>query len=454
MQPSELATSTLADALNQGCYCKTLDPEQLRSELGRDAGLRDVASTLQQTHPHLFSSTAVFASHATVQAVQNAVAAIERTLSLPAWAQQVLPGASALAQADHGPLGVFMGYDFHITPQGPQLIEINTNAGGAMLNAVLLRAQAVCCGLMNPLLNAYRNMATLEDEFVAMFQAEWDLFNQARGQALQPLRSLAIVDEAPHSQFLAPEFALFAELFQRHGIQAVVADAASLQLRADGRLCSGDLALDLVYNRLTDFDLAEPAHAALAQVYKQDAVAVTPHPRAHALRANKQHLVALGQAATLQALGAPLADQQTLLATVPACERVRPENAAALWERRKHLFFKPLDGFGARAVYRGDKLTKKVWEQILLGDYIAQALVPPPVRALQVGDAATELKFDLRAYTYAGRVQLLAARTYSGQTTNFRTEGGGFAPVMWVPDLPAADMRHLRAPCEDGRCAT
>jgi hypothetical protein len=30
-------------------------------------------------------------------------------------------------------------------------------------------------------------------------------------------------------------------------------------------------------------------------------------------------------------------------------------------------------------------------------------------------------------------VQLLAARTYQGQTTNFRTEGGGFAPVLQVP---------------------
>lgn len=451
MSPAEHTTPTLADALNHGCYCQTLDPEQLRRELGRDAGLRDVASTLAQTHPHLFSSTAVFASQATVQAVQRAVAAIERTVSLPAWAQQVLHTASAIAQADHGPLGVFMGYDFHITPQGPQLIEINTNAGGAMLNAVLLRAQAVCCGPMNPWLNAYRNMATLEEDFVAMFQAEWDLFNRARGQALRPLRSVAIVDDAPLGQYLAPEFALFAELFQRHGIHAVVVDAADLELR-DGLLCSGDAALDLVYNRLTDFDLSDPAHAALAQAYSQDAVAVTPHPRAHALRANKQHLVTLGQTAALQALGVPQADQQTLLATVPACERVLPENAQALWEQRKHLFFKPLDGFGARAVYRGDKLTKKVWEQILQGAYIAQTLVPPPVRAMQVGDADTELKFDLRAYSYCGRVQLLAARTYSGQTTNFRTEGGGFAPVMWVPDAFAVHSRQTGTSCEGASC--
>ena len=39
------------------------------------------------------------------------------------------------------------------------------------------------------------------------------------------------------------------------------------------------------------------------------------------------------------------------------------------------------------------------------------------------------MKFDLRAYAYAGELQWLAARLYQGQTTNFRTPGGGFAPV-------------------------
>jgi hypothetical protein len=52
---------------------------------------------------------------------------------------------------------------------------------------------------------------------------------------------------------------------------------------------------------------------------------------------------------------------------------------------------------------------------------------------IEVDGVMTDLKFDLRAYTYAGQVQLLAARMYSGQTTNFRTTGGGFTPVVVVP---------------------
>ena len=40
------------------------------------------------------------------------------------------------------------------------------------------------------------------------------------------------------------------------------------------------------------------------------------------------------------------------------------------------------------------------------------------------------LKLDVRCYVYDGAVQLVASRLYQGQTTNFRTEGGGFAPVF------------------------
>jgi hypothetical protein len=39
---------------------------------------------------------------------------------------------------------------------------------------------------------------------------------------------------------------------------------------------------------------------------------------------------------------------------------------------------------------------------------------------------------DVRLYTYAGQLLLSAARLYQGQTTNFRTPGGGFAPVLTI----------------------
>ncbi|MCD6042842.1 MAG: hypothetical protein K0R40_2445, partial [Burkholderiales bacterium] len=99
------------------------------------------------------------------------------------------------------------------------------------------------------------------------------------------------------------------------------------------------------------------------------------------------------------------------------------------------LFFKPATGYGSKAAYRGEKLTRRVWMEILQGDYVAQDLVAPSER--RTGPERS-MKVDIRNYVYAGAVQLLAARLYQGQTTNFRTEGGGFAPVLTGALLPAS----------------
>jgi uncharacterized circularly permuted ATP-grasp superfamily protein len=63
-------------------------------------------------------------------------------------------------------------------------------------------------------------------------------------------------------------------------------------------------------------------------------------------------------------------------------------------------------------------------------DYVAQRLVPPSQRTIRVDDREVPLKLDLRNYVYDGEVQIVAARLYQGQTTNFRTAGGGFAGVF------------------------
>lgn len=132
----------------------------------------------------------------------------------------------------------------------------------------------------------------------------------------------------------------------------------------------------------------------------------------------------------------PPATREILLAGIPRTEIVDPANAERLWRERKRLFFKPFAGFGSRAAYRGDKLTQRVWQEILAGDYVAQALVTPGERTIAEASGqapAQVLKFDLRDYVYDGQVQWVAARLYQGQTTNFRTPGGGFAPVYEGP---------------------
>ena len=434
----------LADALNLGCMCRSLNPERLREQLETDASLRGMAAELAISHPHLFSDSAVFVSASTRETLARTVAAIERVIALPAWQDFALARAPAIARHAFGPAGVFMGYDFHMGDDGPRLIEINTNAGGALLNAALARAHRACCDSMQGLFEPSADVPHLDAVFVAMFRAEWQA---QRGTA--PLRTVLIVDDAPAAQYLAPEFALARQLFQQHGLTAAVADAATLEWR-DGALWHAALPagqpVDLVYNRLTDFDLSAPSHDALRCAYEAGAAVVTPHPRAHALFADKRNLITLGDDARLAAWGVAAEDRQLLQAAIPHTVRVTPDQAEALWAARRQLFFKPVAGFGARAAYRGDKLTRRVWSDILAGDFVAQTLVPPSERLVEVDGQPTRLKLDLRAYTWRGEIQLLAARTWTGQTTNFRTPGGGFSPVVVLPAREPAPSGILSTP--------
>jgi hypothetical protein len=419
----------LAEQLNSGCFCSSLDVAALRAALSTELGDAKVFELVTERCPYLFSSRPVFIAETQTRRIAEVIAAIESVIAMPAYRQFVLDHAPEIARHDPGGAkGVFFGYDFHLRDESVGLIEINTNAGGAMLNAAMAKAHRACCSTDAQMAESVESGAVLEDAIVAMFRAEWTASN--RGKALA---TIAIVDAHPEDQYLYPEFLLFQQLFERHGLKAVIADPAAFEFR-DGALWCGDIAIDLVYNRLTDFLLELPASASLRAAYLANAVVLTPHPQAHALYANKRNLSILTSAAQLQALGVPQAIQDVLIANIPATELVTQENAGRLWTQRRQLFFKPLTGYGGRAAYRGDKLTKGVWSDIVAGEYIAQALVRPGERAGGERADATSLKFDIRSYVYAGQVQWTAARVYQGQTTNFRTPGGGFAPVYSLPD--------------------
>jgi hypothetical protein len=116
------------------------------------------------------------------------------------------------------------------------------------------------------------------------------------------------------------------------------------------------------------------------------------------------------------------------------------------WRDRKRWFFKPQSGFGSRGAYRGDKMTRRVLGEIMNGGYVAQRYAPPGERHGSADAGAAPFKTDIRCYTYRGRTQLIAARLYQGQTTNFRTPGGGFAPVYVVGDGRLANG-HNRPAC-------
>ncbi|MEX1032891.1 MAG: hypothetical protein WDZ30_05985 [Cellvibrionaceae bacterium] len=411
-------------ALNRECFCLSLDEGALSRALEMELGEQGLYQMTRERCPYLFSAQPVFVADSHIQRMKAVIGAIETVVQSPPWRERVLDAAPPITRHDPGGAkSVFMGYDFHIGTESVGLIEINTNAGGALLNAVLARAQRACCPGVENLIATAATAHQLEQAIVAMFQREWGLSGRDR-----PLKSIAIVDENPVEQYLYPEFVLFRRLFQRHGLDAVIVTPEQLQYK-DGRLWAKNLAIDLVYNRLTDFLLAQTNVSAICEAYLANAVVLTPHPQAHALYADKRNLALLTDPAELHALQVPDNLQQILLESIPRTEVVDPAQADRLWAERKRLFFKPASGYGSKAAWRGGKITKRVWSEIMAGDYVAQALVPPGERLALGESSPLVFKYDLRNYVYDGAVQWVAARLYQGQTTNFRSPGGGFAPV-------------------------
>jgi hypothetical protein len=417
------STEAKSARLNRNCFCITLDRTALSAALDREAGDNSFCETFIGSRPHLFSNVPVFLSRYVIGEMRGIVDAIEAATKYPGYRDTVLSWAPEIAQQDFGPAGALMGYDFHLDDEGPRLIEVNTNAGGAFLNALLAKAQEACCAEVK------QGLVDTQDDFearvVSMFSDEW---RRQRG-AGSP-RRIAIVDDRPEEQYLYPEFVLARQLLLKHGFDAVIGDASELQYKSGSLRLAGN-EIDLVYNRLVDFALDRSEHAALRTAYRDGAVVVTPNPRNHALFAAKRNLTLLSDPVALEAIG--LSQETRLrLAGIPRTVLVTPDNADALWRTRNDLIFKPVSGHGSKAVYRGDKVTKGVWAEIAQGGYVAQAFAAPGQRMIEIDGAVAPRKMDVRLYTYDGRVLLAAARLYQGQTTNFRTPGGGFAPVLVI----------------------
>ncbi|MDD5214238.1 MAG: hypothetical protein PHQ03_01705 [Methylococcales bacterium] len=369
---------------------------------------QDAPSRLDAPLPeNFFAYSSVFIEETVLENLRDIITAIESVIALPAYQIHVLADAPKTAHFVPKARGVFFGYDFHIDEKGePKLIEINTNAGGALLNSMKFKAENA----------AY---------FVDMFQEEWQL---SRGVS-QPLKTIAIVDESPQTQYLYAEFLQFKQLFEANGIQAIICAPEALRYHSQ-KLWYENTPIDLVYNRLTDFALLETNQQALAAAYLADNVVITPHPRAHALYADKRNLAILSNEKCLESFGVDEKTQRCLLNGIASTILVEAKNAQCLWAGRKQLFFKPAKGYGSKAAYRGEKLTKRVFEEILAGDYVAQTFVPPQTQAVACDDDTQIFKVDLRAYVYDEKIQLTCARLYQGQTTNFRTVGGGFARLI------------------------
>ena len=408
---------TDAEKLNQHCVCVTLDQKALMRNLAEQLDDEILSSTAWH---QFFSNVAVFVPDRELEQMLSIVHALESAATLPDYRRRVMSWAPQTAHIEHGQAGAFMGYDFHLSEEGPRLIEVNTNAGGAFLNAALAAAQLQCCNEYSPEAWA-KNFNTA---VIAQFESEW----RAQRNSGRPAR-IAIVDDHPTEQYLYPEFRLAQRLFRNNGIDTVILSPSDIAYRS-GALYNGGERIDLVYNRVVDFSLEAPEHAALRSAWLDGGAVITPNPYTHALLADKRNFTILSDYPTLVGWGLSHESAELLHNGVPRTVRVTKNNEETLWQERRQWFFKPVAGYGSRGVYRGSKLTKSTFKAILENDYVAQAYAPPSERQILVDGTREMLKVDVRLYSYRGSLLLAAARLYRGQTTNFRTPGGGFAPIL------------------------
>ncbi|MDQ6881053.1 MAG: hypothetical protein M3150_03050, partial [Pseudomonadota bacterium] len=172
---SDCNAATSIETLNSSCFCISLDEVALRSRLETDLGSIGLPEAMVVTHPHLFASVPMFVSRKHLQAMADVVRAVETVVATSLYREAVLAWAPSSAGHDPGSPGGLLGYDFHLGPAGPQLIEVNTNPGGALLNTVLGRAHRACCAEVAGLAMEPMEADAVEQALFDVFLAEWRL---------------------------------------------------------------------------------------------------------------------------------------------------------------------------------------------------------------------------------------------------------------------------------------
>ena len=284
---------------------------------------------------------------------------------------------------------VCTSYDFHINSQGqPKLIEINTNAAFLALGLELYDFFKY-----KPDTNFCAN------DLVQMFQNEIKLSGSDENQ-------IAIMDENPPEQRLYIEFLIYKEIFKKHQIETKI-------------IGINDVAADdFIYNRYTDFYLSEEKSQKIKNLFNENKIQLSPHPYEYFLLADKQRMYDW--------------NVQTLIPKPDSLLKIYDlgaEDKDFIWSIRKTLFFKPKNSFGSKQAYKGANISRKTFDAFYGSQFIAQEYVMPAEIDVVIENLPQKLKYDLRCYAYDGKLQLIIARLYQGQTTNLQTPGGGFSIV-------------------------
>ena len=380
---------------------------------------------------------------------------------------------------------LLMAYDFHIDKEGqPKLIEVNTQASGYLVSDLV---DQVHCWLSHTP-ESQKNSSLKQTNFnpahshqksqmahpcspalLALkksFEEEWQSFSlskkhhshatlQKKSLSLPPENTL-IVDHQIPKQKMYVEFLMFKELLdhQWHW-PCQLMEIGEVHGNPEGFLVDKyNKKVDMIYNRSTDFYLEK--YPILKKAFLNQTACISPHSREYLLLADKARLVEWSNPHFLNQTNLSKEEKHQVQQALPRTGYVHSVPAEELWKKRKSLFFKPLQGYGGKAVYRGKSLSRKMFEWILSSKgtipkptssysqeafsqadsqikiktpMLFQDFVPPPIFKDPSG---VEWKYDIRAYVYRDRVLKFCARVYQGQVTGFQKPLSGFATLCQV----------------------
>ncbi len=343
-------------------------------------------------HSGLISQHCLTLSKDILRQAEECVSQIFTARSHPEYLQAILSSThESELYSDPGNNSIMMSYDFHIdSNQNLKLIEINTNAAFMLLGLILYKTH-------NKALPISFDETTLHENILN--EIELCLGHQ---KLIQP----TIIDENPTEQKLWVEFLMFKTWLERWGYDAKICDYRDIDLKTT----------NFIYNRYCDFYLSDKTSQKLKQAFESRKVCFSPNPYEYHLLANKSRLQALEKYAP-----------NYILKT----QDLTPEKAENLWSNRKNLFFKPKTSYGSKQSYRGEKISRKLFGNLINEGFIAQEFCPPPEVSLSTPEGSKDFKYDLRFYAYQGQLQGVLARCYQGQVTNSQTPWGGFAIVQF-----------------------
>lgn len=357
----------------------------------------------------------VHIKHADLRSMIRLVRDLYVLSRLPAYREAILAEVPDIARFDPGHDAVMMGYDFHLTVDGPRLIEVNTNAGGGLI--------AYLSHLPEDLPGPVSLPDRLTNQVLDSFAEEF--FRFSRGARQRPVNIL-ILDEQPQDQFLYPEMQVFQQLFEQWGVACAIVDPKDVEEKNKEVFYQGNK-VEMIYNRHCDFYLETQPLAGIARAYQAGNLCLTPNPFTYALLGDKRRMALWSDRQCLELSGLARKSAEQIFRHTPYTRRLADLDPENLWKMRKQLVFKPATRFGSRGVYMGERISRSRFDSLPPEQTLVQAVVAPSLTWLV--DREQPMKTDFRLFVYRDRPLGLAARLYRGQVTNLQSEGSGFAPV-------------------------